>query len=58
MKIFPGAINTLWTYETISYVSFKGSESGRMPKWPIEDGLFTLQILCSFYLSRSGYKNK
>jgi hypothetical protein len=32
MEIFPGAINALRTYATTSYVSPKGSESGRRPK--------------------------
>jgi hypothetical protein len=32
MEIFPGAINALRTYATTSYVSSKGSESGRKTK--------------------------
>jgi hypothetical protein len=32
VEIFLGAINALRTYVTISYVSSKGSESGRRPK--------------------------
>jgi hypothetical protein len=29
VKIFPGAVNALRTYKTTSYVSYKGSKSGR-----------------------------
>jgi hypothetical protein len=31
VEIFSGAINVLRTYETTSYLSSKGSESGRKP---------------------------